>query len=193
VPHSPPSLPDSQSKSSAVVTQLNADMSKSLPFLTYPKNLKGYVGDVGFDPLSFSENFDMKWLRESEIKHGRSSMLATLGFVMQEFWTIPGYQHVDDSNMGPTVVGASAMLQIVFWMGVLEFWTNKGNVTMETMFSDPARVPGNLGFDPMGLAKGKSEAEIAEMQLKEIKNGRLAMLAIGGMIHHNWVTGEALF
>jgi light-harvesting complex I chlorophyll a/b binding protein 4 len=28
------------------------------------------------------------------------------------------------------------------------------------------------------------------MKLKEIMNGRLAMFAIGGMIHHNWVTGE---
>lgn len=168
-------------------------MSKSLPFLTYPENLKGYVGDVGFDPLGFSNYFDMKWLRESEIKHGRASMLATLGFVMQEFLTIPGYQHVDDSNMGPSVVGASAMLQIVVWMGFLEFWTNKGNVTIEDMFSDPDRVPGNLGFDPMGLSKGKSEDEMAELQLKEIKNGRLAMLAIGGMIQHNWVTGEPLF
>ena len=176
-----------------MATQLNAEMSKSVPFLTYPKNLKGYVGDTGFDPLGFSDYFDIKWLRESEIKHGRSAMLATLGFVLQEFWTIPGYQHVDDSNLGPSVVGASAMLQIVFWMGVLEFWTNKGNVTMETMFSDPARVPGNLGFDPMGLAKGKSKEQIAELELKEIKNGRLAMLAIGGMIHHNWVTGEPLF
>eukprot|EP00997_Jenningsia_sp_PLL12_P008734 NODE_5550_length_568_cov_76.356455_g4820_i0.p1 GENE.NODE_5550_length_568_cov_76.356455_g4820_i0~~NODE_5550_length_568_cov_76.356455_g4820_i0.p1 ORF type:complete len:113 (-),score=23.07 NODE_5550_length_568_cov_76.356455_g4820_i0:183-521(-) len=112
---------------------------------------------------------------------------------MQQFWTIPGYEHVDDSNMGPTVVGASAMLQIVFWMGVLEFWTNKGNVTMETMFSDKSRVPGELGFDPMGLAKNKSPEDMEAMQLKELKNGRLAMLAIGGMIHHNWVTGEALF
>uniref|UniRef100_A0A6V0YBZ9 Uncharacterized protein n=2 Tax=Thalassionema nitzschioides TaxID=33649 RepID=A0A6V0YBZ9_9STRA len=179
-------------------TKLNAaeaggEMSKSLPFLLKPKNLEGYVGDVGFDPLGFSEYFDMKWLREAEIKHGRSSMLATLGFVMQEFWTLPGYEHVDDSNLGPTVVGASPMLQIILWMGVLEFWTNKGNVTMETMFEDPDRVPGNLGFDPMGLAVGKSQEEKDRMQLKELKNGRLAMLAIGGMIHHNWVTGDALF
>ena len=89
--------------------------------------------------------------------------------------------------------GASAMLQIVFWMGVLEFWTNKGNVTMETMFSDPDREPGNLGFDPMGLAVGKTEDEMNDLKLKELKNGRLAMLAIGDMIHHNWITGEALF
>jgi hypothetical protein len=182
-----------QPKNVASKTQLNAEMSKSLPFLIRPKELQGYVGDVGFDPLNFSEYMDMKWLREAEIKHGRSSMLATVGFTMQQYLTIPGYEHVDDSNMAPTVVGASAMLQIVFWMGVLEFWTNKGNVTMETMFSDPDREPGNLGFDPMGLAVGKTEDEMNDLKLKELKNGRLAMLAIGGMIHHNWITGEALF
>ena len=168
-------------------------MSKSLPFLKAPENLKGYVGDVGFDPFSLSEYMDMNWLREAEIKHGRSSMLATVGFIMQQWLTIPGYEHTNDSNMAPSIVGASAMLQIVFWMGVLEFWTNKGNVTMETMFTDPDREPGALGFDPMGLAVGKTEDEMNDMKLKEIKNGRLAMLAIGGMIHHNWITGEALF
>lgn len=177
---------------SATSTSLNA-MSKSLPFIKAPTNTEGWVGDVGFDPLGFSDYFDMKWLREAEIKHGRSSMLATLGFTVQQFVTIPGYQHVDDSNLGPTVVGASAMLQIVCWMGVLEWWTNNGNVTAENMFEDPDRVPGDLGFDPMGLSVGKSQDEKDEMALKELKNGRLAMLAIGGMIHHNWVTGDALF
>ena len=169
------------------------EMSASVPFLLKPKNLAGYVGDVGFDPLGLAEQFDIKWLRESEIKHGRSAMLATLGFVVQQFVTLPGYTHVDDSNLGPTAVGLEPMLQIVLWMGVLEFWTNKGNVTMETMFTDPARVPGNLGFDPMGLMVGKTKEEQELLQYKEIKNGRLAMLAIGGMIHHNWVTGDALF
>jgi hypothetical protein len=184
------SLSVSQSVTS---TALNAEMSKSLPFIKAPANTAGYVGDVGFDPLGFSDYFDMKWLRESEIKHGRSAMLASLGFVVQQFITIPGYTHVDDSNLGPSAVGISAMLQIVLWMGVLEFWTNKGNVTMETMFNDPDRVPGDLGFDPMGLAVGKSQEEKDKLALQEIKNGRLAMLAIGGMIHHNWVTGDALF
>ncbi|GMH67424.1 hypothetical protein TL16_g04677, partial [Triparma laevis f. inornata] len=170
-------------------------MSKSVPFLTAPANTKGWVGDVEFDPFSFSENFDMKWLREAEIKHGRVSMLATLGFWQQQYVTLPGMTPVTDSNLAPTVVGVGAMLQIIVWMGVLEFWTNKGNVTMETMFSDPKsqRVPGDLGFDPMGLASGKSEAEMERMQLRELKNGRLAMLAIGGMIHHNWIFGEPLF
>ena len=151
------------------------------------------MGNAGFDPLGFSDWFDIKWLRESELKHGRAAMLATVGFVVQQFVTIPGYTHVDDSNLGPSVVGTSAMLQIVLGMGFLEFWSNKGNVTMETMFSDPNRVPGDLGFDPMGMSKNKSPEEKEKLQLQELKNGRLAMLAIGGMIHHNWVTGDPLF
>jgi len=177
---------------SIIATELNG-MSKAMPFLTEPKNLEGYVGDVGFDPFAFAEFFDIKWLREAEIKHGRASMLACVGFIMQEYWTLPGFESVADSNLAPTVVGASSMAQIVVWMGVLEWWTNKGNVTMETMFQDPDRVPGNLGFDPMGLSSGKSQEDKDAMALKEIKNGRLAMLAIGGMIHHNWITGDPLF
>ncbi|EJK51776.1 hypothetical protein THAOC_29025, partial [Thalassiosira oceanica] len=60
---------------------------------------------------------------------------------------------------------------------------------METMFEDPDRVPGDLGFAVNRLA-GKSEEEVNKLKLQELKNGRLAMLAIGGMIHHNFVTGE---
>ncbi|KAI2494202.1 chlorophyll A-B binding protein [Fragilaria crotonensis] len=185
----PPAAEEAPPAPAAVVKE----MSASVPFLLKPKNLDGYVGNVGFDPLGLAEQFDIKWLRESEIKHGRAAMLATLGFVVQEYVTLPGYTHVDDSNLGPTAVGLEPMLQIILWMGVLEFWTNKGNVTMENMFSDPARVPGNLGFDPMGLSVGKTKEEQELLQYKEIKNGRLAMLAIGGMVHHNWVTGDALF
>lgn len=161
-----------------------------MPFLTAPKNTAGWVGDVGFDPLGFSNYFDMKWLRESELKHGRVSMLACLGFMAQQFVTLPGMTHVDDSNLAPATVGASPMLQIVFGMGAVEWYTNNGKMTIEDMFEDPKRVPGELGFDPLGYAKNGMSAE---MQLKEIKNGRLAMCAIGGMIAHNAVTGEALF
>jgi hypothetical protein len=168
-------------------------MSKSVPFLLKPKYTSGMVGDAGFDPLGISEFIDIKWLRESELKHGRAAMLATVGFIVQEFVSLPGYPVVADATQAPAVVGPSPMLQIVFGLGILEWWSNKGNVTMENMFSDPKRVPGNLGFDPMGFSKGKSAEQMADLELKEIKNGRLAMLAIGGMIHHNWVTGEPLF
>jgi hypothetical protein len=47
---------------------------------------------------------------------------------------------------------------------------------------------GDLGFDPLGL-KQDSEA-FALNQVKEIKNGRLAMIAIGGITHHYFLTGK---
>ena len=62
-----------------------AAMSKSLPFLTEPKGLTGYLGaEAGFDPMGFAEIMDIKWMREAEIKHGRVSMLAIIGYTYPE-------------------------------------------------------------------------------------------------------------
>ena len=45
---------------------------------TRPILLTGYAG---FDPLGFSDYYDIKWLQEAEIKHGRICMLAAVGMV----------------------------------------------------------------------------------------------------------------
>ena len=45
--------------------------------------------------------------------------------------------------------------------------------------SDMDYLPGDLGFDPLGLFKG-TEKQKMSMQLKEVNNGRLAMVAITG-------------
>ena len=50
-------------------TALNAEKSPAIPFLPYPENLKGYIGDdIGFDPLRISDYVAMDYLRESELK-----------------------------------------------------------------------------------------------------------------------------
>jgi hypothetical protein len=56
--------------SKAATLALNAEKSPAVPFLPYPENLKGYIGDdIGFDPLRISDYFPMDYLRESELKY----------------------------------------------------------------------------------------------------------------------------
>merc|ERR1719291_1239162 len=59
---------------------------------------EGSVGDqepVGFwDPAGFTNDGDVekfKRRREVEIKHGRVSMLATIGYIVPEYFKFPGY------------------------------------------------------------------------------------------------------
>merc|ERR1719473_790736 len=53
-------------------------------------------------------------------------------------------------------------------------------------------VAGDLNFDPLGL-KPEDPAELKEMQTKELNNGRLAMMAIAGMVAQEAVTSGKLF
>lgn len=57
------------------------------------------------------------------------------------------------------------------------------------MFADD-RAPGDLGFDPLGC--GKDPQAFARRQLVEVKNGRLAMIAFGGMIHQQLLTKQGV-
>jgi len=53
-------------------------------------------------------------------------------------------------------------------------------------------VAGDYGFDPLGL-KPTGPTELKAMQTKELNNGRLAMIAIAGMVVQEGVTGQKLF
>ena len=53
-------------------------------------------------------------------------------------------------------------------------------------------VPGDIGFDPLGL-KPTNAADLAERQTRELNNGRLAMIAIAGMVGQELATGTKLF
>jgi hypothetical protein len=67
---------------------------------------------------------------------------------------------------------------------------NGGKMTMLTMFDGNSRQPGDFGWDPMGLM---SPANEERMKMRELQHGRLAMIAIGGMIHGSFVTGTGVF
>ena len=111
--------------------KMQLDRSQSMPFLSRPPALDGTMaGDVGFDPLGFTNYFDIKWLREAELKHGRICMLGCLGFWVQEgvHLPLPGFDAklpLDAFFSVPT----SGLWQIFFTLGGIEVLSNGGKIT----------------------------------------------------------------
>jgi light-harvesting complex I chlorophyll a/b binding protein 1 len=169
---------------SRATTSLAAEKSTALPFLPYPENLKGYVGDVGFDPFRFSDFVPMDFLREAELKHGRICMMAWLGFCAVDcglrVYPLPeAYEGLTSVTAHDALVEYGAMGQMFLWFGLAEVI---GTVALMQTLNGSGRAPGDYGLDPVGFLKDKSEEEINDMKLKEIKNGRLAMLAFSGVV-----------
>ena len=113
--------------------------------------------------------------------------------VAPEWGTLPGYPGATPNPVEAfSSVPAEALVQIFLFIGWLEmYYFNDGKWTMMNMFEDPKRVPGNLGFDPLKFGENKETR--ARLEMAELKNGRLAMLAFSGMIHQTFVTGKPLF
>jgi len=170
---------------------------KAIPFSDPPADLpQDMVGYVGFDPLGFSTLFDIKFLREAELKHGRVAMLAAAGSIFQDIYTFQGTETLTGgakmTGAHDAIVAAAqsgnqkafALNQMFFWIGFFELVTLPA--LFETM-NGSGRAPGDFMFDPLGLGKGAGRAR---MELAEIKNGRLAMIATGGMVHHYLINGK---
>jgi light-harvesting complex I chlorophyll a/b binding protein 1 len=149
-------------------------MSKSLPFLPCPEKLDGSMaGDVGFDPMGLSEiQQDLKYARWAELKHGRIAMLAIVGLITQTYFHLPGEAYQNPDPFGAvSSVGMGVNMQILCAIGVVEL----SNFNCHYDGSEP----GDIGWTG-SLLKGKSEEEIANAKLQEIKHCRLAMIAITG-------------
>lgn len=158
--------------------------SEALPFLEYPPNLAGYVGDAGFDPLRFSDFVPMDFLREAELKHGRICMMATAGFAavdcgLRVYPTPEAYEGLTSVTAHDALVKQGAMGQLLLWFSLAEIIAS---VAVMQMMEGSGRQPGDYGFDPIGFLKDVSKEKKEEMMLKELTNGRLAMIAFSGMV-----------
>ena len=113
-------------------------------------------------------------------------MLATLGFVVTEFATLPDHKVGSIAAHNIAVADGSAF-QVLTVIAALEFI---GCVALKQTLDGSGRKPGDFGFDPLGFLKGKSASEIASLEAKELENGRTAMLAISGLLTAAVATGK---
>lgn len=138
-----------------------------------PANLVGLTGQVGFDPLGFSNWIPIKFLQEAELKHGRVAMLGFLGFVASEFVKLPGDIHaVSPVAAHDVAVSSGALAQVLIWTSLFEALSVKA---VQEMLEGSGRAPGEFGFDPLKFSAGKSKAVQDDLVIKELSNGRLAM------------------
>jgi hypothetical protein len=181
-------------KLSKVINEVDVNARQSLT--------AGITAPLGFfDPLGFATTATtggkLLFYREVELKHGRVAMLASLGIVVgEQFHPLFG----GDIDVPSAVAFQQTPLE-TFWPAVVAAIAIPEIFSVFT-FQDPAKgeqwairtdhVPGDLGFDPLGL-KPKDPKKFKEMQTKELNNGRLAMIAAAGMIAQEIATGQKLF
>ena len=180
-------------------------MTVSTPLMgkAYAETMPGVTAPFGFfDPLGLMDDKspeEIRMFREAELAHCRVSMVAALGFLVQEnFHPIfpdvggPGARQLDivlqDEN------GQALGACLLFGVMLTEIqrarigWMDPDEAMQELR---PEYTPGDLGFDPLGMAP-KTDADMLAMKNKELNNGRLAMMAVAGIVAQEVVTGQEL-
>jgi len=160
--------------------------------------LDGMVGAVDlrgkefkFDPLNLATSYEplVPWFREAELRHGRTAMVAVIGFIATDFVRIPGEMYsfeaiprtVDAHNI---LVQEGPMVQLLLWIGLFDLIIT-GPACAATMAGE--RDAGDFGWTRW--APDDKEGFDAK-RASELLNGRLAMMAVGGIATQSVLTGN---
>ena len=144
-------------------------------------------GEYQFDPAGFATSYPelLGWFREAELKHGRVAMLAYVGLIVPDAVRLP-FEEVQDPSLdlltahnkliGPGL-GEGPMWWLLLACGVIESLRFKQvGLAFESLTAENA---GDLG---LRMFAPSSAEGMESMKMKELKNGRLAMLAISGAL-----------
>lgn len=136
--------------------------------------------------LATSQN--LKWMQEAELKHGRVTMLAVIGWIAVDLGVkFPGEKFAGLTSLQAhdAMVKSGDMFHLFLFVAAIE--TLAFGPTIEMALGNNNKEGGDLGFDPLSFKGGK---DYESLKLKEIKNGRLAMLAFSGLCTQAALTGK---
>jgi len=159
------------------------------------ENELGVQAPVGFwDPLGYAKDGDVVAFnrrRSTELKHGRISMLATMGYITPEVaGKFPGYLSFSADikfQDVPNGLGAISKVPAAGWLQILAY-ASFCEVSKGAGYDIEKGRPGDFGF----YALTASDPEEKKRKLNvELANGRLAMMAIIGMFFQDGLTGSA--
>ncbi|KAF7830627.1 photosystem I chlorophyll a/b-binding protein 5, chloroplastic [Senna tora] len=176
-----------------------------LPGLDPPPYLDGTLaGDFGFDPLGLGEDpRSLKWYVQAELVHARFAMIGVSGILLTDTLRVAGIKTIPlwyEAGAGKYFANTETLFIIqLFLMGFVETkrymdFVSPGSQAKEGSFFgleaafeglEPG-YPGGPLLNPLGLAKDIKDAH--DWKLKEIKNGRLAMMAMLGIFVQASVT-----
>ena len=141
--------------------------------------------------VKLSETYEplLPWFRESEIRHGRTAMLAVLGFIATDFVRIPGEMYSFESipktvDAHDILVEKGPMVQLLMWVGLFDLIIT-APACAATMKGE--REPGDFGWYTFAP---ETEEGLKAKQESELLNGRLAMMAVGGIATQSIITGH---
>ncbi|KAK3275453.1 hypothetical protein CYMTET_16419 [Cymbomonas tetramitiformis] len=165
-----------------------------------PAHLDGsLVGDFGFDPLGLGKDpADLKWYVQAELVHARFAMLGLAGMVVPEVWTLAGVWEAPvwfeagkyDYGVNFATIFTCQII-LMGWAETRRYMDYKNDFTLwESQGFGGSGLNGYPGsiFDPFGYSKDAKKFEANK--LKEIKNGRLAMMACLGCYGQAAATGK---
>lgn len=185
------------------------DLSYSLscPLLERPSNLDGsHAGDFGFDPLGLSQEFDLYYMQECELRHARLAMLAVAGWPLSELlapsWMLQGGRAPSVLN-GVNPISFFGIVTALAAFGYLEYSTSLRKVTGKKLGDIHEQdmslvwkygVAGDYNFDPAGLysSLGDDAAGRKGLRQLEITQGRYAMLGITYFAAWEALTGHPI-
>merc|ERR1712087_411492 len=158
------------------------------------ENELGVQDPVGlWDPAGFTadgsvENFARR--RQTELKHGRVSMLATMGYITPEITgKIPGFLSPSAGLKFADIPNGLAAISKVPTLGWAQIVAYFGFCEFSGGFEDyKSGTPGDYGWK---VLTSEDPAEKTKKLNAEIANGRLAMMAIIGMFFQDGLTGSA--